>query len=69
MSSLTRGVGIKRETTTVYAPETLLEERREDPHGLGILSRMLRDIWPQGGTFNESKKSKRYQGYEYNRTI
>jgi len=35
MSSLTRGADIKRETTTVYAPEliSLLEERREDPHG------------------------------------
>ena len=42
MSSLTRGAGIKRETTTMYAPEqmTLLKERREDPHGLGVLSRM-----------------------------
>ena len=24
---------------------------------------MLRDIWPQRGTFSESKKSNRYQGY------
>lgn len=49
----------------MYAPEkmTLLEERREDRHGSGVLSRMPRDIWPQRGTFRESKKPYRYQGY------
>ena len=48
-----RGAGIKRETSTVYAPEkmVLLEERREDPHGLETLSKMPRDIWPQRGKF------------------
>ena len=35
MSSLTREAGIKRENTTVYAPE-LISLLKEDPHGSKI---------------------------------
>ena len=45
-----RIAGIKRETTTVYAPEqiTLLEERRPS---------WLRDIWLQRGKFWEKREA------------
>ena len=57
MSSLTREVGIKRENSTLYAPEliSLLDEGR---------SSWLKDIWLQRGKFQKkTKKPYKYQGY------
>ena len=57
MSSLTRGAGIKRETTTVYDPKqiTLLEEIREDPHGSETYG-------PKGGHFGKARSHIKTKG-------